>query len=254
MVDIHSHVLWGLDDGPETYQESLAMLRTAADAGTTDIVATPHSNRQYTFDPQQIEAKIAQLEASGEPLPRIHRGCDFHLNFVNVQEALADPAKFTINHRNYLLVEFPEIGIPAGIDGVFSQFLDRGIIPVLTHPERNEVLMQNPAQLARWVAKHCLIQVTALSLLGRFGGKALEHAWALIGRGLVHVVASDAHDPVRRHPRLAEARAEVARRSGENNAERLFELNPRAIVEGRDVTGIVPTVKARRRWFSFGRR
>jgi|SRR5271157_3053634 len=253
MVDIHSHVLWGLDDGSETYEESLAMLRMAAAAGTTDIVATPHANSQYTFDPQLIEAKIAQLEAAGETLPRIHRGCDFHLNFVNVQAAWEEPGKFTINHRNYLLVEFPDISIPAGIDDVFSRFLDGGIIPVLTHPERNDLLMQNPDQLARWVEKHCLIQVTALSLLGGFGATALAHAWTLMDRRLVHVVASDAHDPVRRHPRLAEARAEVARRAGEDNAARLFELNPRAIIEGHDVSGIASMVKAGRRWSPFWR-
>ena len=150
-------------------------------------------------------------------------------------------------------MEFPDISIPAGIDGVFSQFLNSGIIPVLTHPERNDLLMRNPDQLAKWVEKHCLIQVTALSLLGGFGATALEHAWTLMDRRLVQVVASDAHDAVQRHPRLAEARAEVARRAGEENAVRLFELNPRAIIEGRDVTKIAPMVKAGRRWFSFGR-
>lgn len=253
MVDIHSHVLWGLDDGSETYEESLAMLRMAAAAGTTDMVATPHANSQYTFDPQLIETRIAQLEATAETLPQIHRGCDFHLDFVNVQAALEEPGKFTINHRNYLLVEFPDICIPAGIDGVFSKFLDSGIIPVLTHPERNHVLMQNPDQLARWVEKDCLIQVTALSLLGGFGAMVLEHARALMDWGLVHVVASDAHDPVRRHPRLAEARAEVAKRAGEDNAVRLFESNPRAIIEGHDVTTIAPMVKIGRRRFSFWR-
>jgi protein-tyrosine phosphatase len=253
MVDIHSHVLWGLDDGSETFEESLAMLRIAAAAGTTDIVATPHSNTRYIFDPQQIEAKIAQLEASGEGLPRIHRGCDFHLNFVNVQAATQEPGKFTINHRNYLLVEFPDISIPTGIDGVFSRFLDSGIIPVLTHPERNDVLMQNPDQLARWVEQHCLIQVTALSLTGGFGATALAHAWDLMHRQLVHVVASDAHDPVRRHPRLTQARAAVVKRAGEDNAARLFEWNPRMIIEGHDVTEIKPMAKVARRWFPFWR-
>ena len=253
MVDIHSHALWGLDDGPETYEESLAMLRMAASAGTSDIVATPHANSQYTFDPQLVEARIAQLEGAGERLPRIHRGCDFHLNFVNVRAALQEPGRFTINHRNYLLVEFPDIAIPAGIDGVFSQFLDGGIVPVVTHPERNALLMRNPDQLARWVEKHCLMQVTALSLLGGFGATALKHAWELMERRLVHVVASDAHDPVQRHTRLAEARAEVARRAGEENAASLFELNPRAIIEGRDVSAIAPMVKHGRRWSSFWR-
>ena len=89
--------------------------------------------------------------------------------------------------------------------------------------------------------------------MGGFGGKALENGWGVDGPQVGAMSGSDAHDPVRRHPRLNEARAEVARRAGEDNAERLFELNPRAIIEGHDVTAIVPMVKAGRRWFLFGR-
>jgi protein-tyrosine phosphatase len=253
MVDIHSHVLWGLDDGSETYEESLAMLQAAAAAGTTDIVATPHANSEYAFDPEQIESKIARLQWSGAPLPRLHRGCDFHLNFDNVQSALEEPGKFTIDHRNYLLVEFPDIAIPAGIDGVFTQFLDRGIVPVITHPERNHLLMQDLPQLAAWVGKGCLLQVTALSLLGGFGSRARSRAWELMDRRLVHAVASDAHDSVRRHPRLDKAHAEVARRAGEDNAALLFDRNPGAIVEGRHPGEIAPMSEFRRRWFLFRR-
>jgi len=251
MVDIHSHILWGLDDGSESYEQSAAMLRVAAEAGTTDIVATPHANSRYVFDPDQVEAKIAQLQAA-TPAPRIHRGCDFHLNFENVESALREPGKYTINHKNYLLVEFSDAGIPGGMESVFGQFLKRGMIPVITHPERNHLLMRDPAQLARWAEQGCLLQVTALSLTGGFGSDAKNHAWDLMDRRIVHVVASDAHDPVHRHPQLGEARAGVEKLSGTENAERLFELNPRKIIEGCPADTIEPMTKApRRRWFSF---
>jgi protein-tyrosine phosphatase len=250
MVDIHSHVLWGLDDGSETYEESLAMLHVAAEAGTTDIVATPHSNSHYAFVPEQIEEKISRLQ-SLEGTPRVHRGCDFHLNYANVQSALEDPSKYTINHRNYLLVEFPEVSIPVGIDGVFSELLKCGMVPVITHPERNELLMQDPDRLARWAGKGCLLQVTGLSLMGGFGASPLEHAWKLVERGLVHVVASDAHDSVHRHPRLDRAFAEVARRAGEDNAALLFEVNPRAIIEGRHSQEIQAISQSRPKRFRF---
>jgi len=253
MVDIHAHVLWGLDDGAETYEESLAMLQAAAAAGTTDIVATPHADPRYLFDPEQIETRIARLESSGVTLPRLHRGCDFHLSFDNVQSALEEPGKFTIDHGNYLLVEFPDVSIPDGIDGVLTQFLDRGIVPVITHPERNRLLMRDLPQLAARVEKGCLLQVTALSFLGRFGSRARDHAWKLMDRRLVHAVASDAHDPVRRHARLDEARAEVARRAGEGNAELLFVRNPGTIVAGRHPAEIVRMSEFRRRWFLFRR-
>lgn len=240
MVDIHSHVLWGLDDGAETYEESLALLHMAAAAGTTDIVATPHSNTHHRFLPDQIESRIARLQAAPGPMPRIHRGCDFHLNFANIEEAMAEPGKFSINHRNFLLVEFPEVSIPVGMDEVFSEFLDTSVVPVITHPERNDALMEEFELLTRWVERGCLLQLTALSLLGGFGRTALANAWRLMEERLAHVVASDAHDPVRRHPRLDQARAEVAKRSGEENAERLFEFNPRIIIEGRHPSEIQP--------------
>lgn len=250
MVDIHSHILWGLDDGSETYEESLAMLRAAAESGTTDIVATPHSNSHYAFVPEEIDQKITQLQ-SVVGTPRVHRGCDFHLNFANVQSALENPTKYTINHRNYLLVEFPDVSIPVGMDGVFSQLLNCGLVPIITHPERNELLMQDLGQLAKWAEQGCLLQVTALSLTGGFGPSALEHAWNLVDRRLVQVVASDAHDPVHRHPRLDQAFAEVAKRAGEVNALRLFERNPRAIIEGRHSEAIEPMSQSRRRRFRF---
>ena len=109
MIDIHSHILPGLDDGPESVDESVAMLRIAAEAGTTDIVATPHSNLDYSFDPEQISERIAELSEAAGPAPHIHRGCDFLLSYDNIQDALANPTRYTINHRGYLLVEFSDL-------------------------------------------------------------------------------------------------------------------------------------------------
>jgi protein-tyrosine phosphatase len=250
MVDIHSHILWGLDDGSESYEETLKMLQAAAESGTTDIVATPHANGRYPFDPAQIAEKIAQLQ-SAVTAPRIHCGCDFHLSFENVEAALKEPGKYTINHKNYLLVEFSDAAIPSGMDAVFEQLMRRRMIPVITHPERNHLLMRDVPQLARWASQGCLLQVTALSLTGGFGSSAAERAWDLMDRLLVHVVASDAHDPVHRHPRLSDAHAEVKKRVGEENAARLFEANPRKIIEGCPAESIEPMTKPpRRRWFS----
>src|SRR5712692_10001571 len=104
MVDIHSHILSGLDDGPATLEESVAMVRMAAESGTTDIVATPHANLEYAFQPELVDRKIAELsEASGGALG-IHRGCDFHLYYENIQRALADPGLYAINGKRYVLV------------------------------------------------------------------------------------------------------------------------------------------------------
>src|SRR5688572_26528036 len=105
------------------------MLEMARDAGTTDIVATPHANVHFAFNPDVIEARIAELNAT-VPGITVHRGCDFHLQIDNIEDALADPRKYTINHSGYLMVEFPDVTIFPGSDGVFEQLLGAGMRPV----------------------------------------------------------------------------------------------------------------------------
>src|SRR6266700_1436516 len=107
MVDIHSHILWGLDDGAETFEESIAMLELAAASGTTDIVATPHANSRYRYQPDVVDQRIVEAAASVSGKLRIHRGCDFHLSFDNVQDAMENPSKYAIKGGSYILVEFP---------------------------------------------------------------------------------------------------------------------------------------------------
>ncbi len=240
-----------MDDGSESFEQSVAMLRAAREAGTTDIVATPHANNHYAFDPELISQRIAKLEAVPETLPRIHRGCDFHLSFVNIRAASEDPRKFTINHLNYLMVEFPDFNLPSNTECIFRRFLNSGVVPVITHPERNKEIMRDLPRLTRWIHQGCLVQVTASSLTGGFGRRFQGFGWDLIRRKMVHVVASDAHDPVRRHPRLDQARREVAKRTSESDAACLFEDNPRTIVDGRPSEEIASIEGMKRGWLSI---
>jgi protein-tyrosine phosphatase len=112
MVDIHCHLLHGLDDGAKTLDESIAMVRVALAAGRTDIVATPHANPQFHFDPDLIEQKLSELRRATDHKLRIHSGCDFHLSATNIEDAQAHPTKYAINHRSYVLVEFSDYLIP----------------------------------------------------------------------------------------------------------------------------------------------
>jgi len=183
------------------------MLRLAQAAGTTDIVATPHANPEYQFDPDRISEEIERLAQAAGPAPRIHRGCDFHLAYDNVQDAIAHPSKYTINHGCYLLVEFSDLLILQNIGEVFDRLLEAGMVPVITHPERNWLLQQRGEQLRSWVERGCLLQVTAASLLGRFGRRAKRFSDLLLQAGLVHFIASDAHDPEDRTPDMRGAYA-----------------------------------------------
>jgi protein-tyrosine phosphatase len=241
MVDIHSHVVWGVDDGARSRDESIAMLRLAAETGTTDIVATPHCDAQYKFDPVVRDERIRELAEATGGAPRIHAACDFRLNFDNIQLALQDPARFTINGRRYLLVEFDDMLIPPSTEEIFRRFMAREICPVITHPERNPILQSSFERLESWTQTGCLLQVTAQSLTDRFGRSARESAWALLRKGLVHVIASDAHDTEDRPPRLDLAREILTREMGAEAAELLLVTNPAAIIAGEPVWGSAST-------------
>jgi protein-tyrosine phosphatase len=254
MVDIHSHVLWGLDDGAETEAESLAMLKLAAQAGTTDIVATPHSNYKYPYDAEVVRARIGALQAATHGLPRIHRGCDFHMSLENIQACLQDPNKFTINGLGYLMVEFPDQVISPSTEEIFRRFMELAVIPVITHPERNPILREAPERLKQWVDMGCVVQVTAQSLTDRFGKTVRRAAWDLLGKGLVHVLASDAHDLEYRPPRLDLAREILTKEAGSGAADLLLVENPSAVIRGVKEWMQAPVVRAKKRtWWTFGR-
>ena len=249
-VDIHSHVLYGLDDGAKTREQSVQMLEVAVHSGTTDIVATPHANGRYAFSPAAIARQIADLTAETEL--RIYPGCDFHLQFDNIEDAVAHPHKYTINHKGYLLVEFPDVGVFTETDAILARLLDGGMVPIITHPERNRELRRRLDDLARWVQIGCYVQVTAGSYVGTFGKAVKQSANEMMHRGLTHFVASDAHDVQFRSPSLHEAYTLLADEWGEDLIRPLFVENPEAVVMGNAVDFELPTTGAKRRkWYQF---
>lgn len=248
-VDIHSHVLYGLDDGAETLEDSVAMLEMAAADGTTDIVGTPHSDLTYQFQPELIAQRVQELNEALAGKIRVHHGCDFHLHFDNIQDALANPTKYTINHKRYLLVEFADAHIPPTTDEVFGRMRDLDITPIITHPERNPLLQQRMESLAQWVRLGCLVQITAHSFLDRFGKRAHKMADELVERRMAHFVASDAHGTQDRTPMLGEAFSYVVGRHGEERAKALFLENPRATLTGEYLEVEDPVVVKKKRWF-----
>jgi len=258
MIDIHSHILPAQDDGSDSVETSLAMLQMAAHAGTTDIVATPHANPEYQFDPPQVLAKIAELQRLAGETPRIHYGCDFHLTPENIDDSLRHPDKYSINHRGYLLVEFSDAFIPKSTTDIFGAMLDAGIHPIITHPERNPLLRKRFEDLEDWVRRGCSLQVTAQSLLGSFGNRAKDFSRTLMSRRLVRFLASDAHDLKYRTTDLNPARDFVCNEYGAETAQLLLVDNPRAALEGKSLDG-GGSGRRKKRWFLpsgilFGRR
>ncbi|MDR3702732.1 MAG: hypothetical protein P4L56_24010 [Candidatus Sulfopaludibacter sp.] len=247
MIDIHSHFLYGLDDGAETIEDSLAMLQMAAESGTTDIVATPHANSDYPFQPDLIRQRIAEITAAPGVKPRLHTGCDFHLSFENVQDALQNPTRYVINRGPYLLVEFPHSSL-AGMGRSLAALLDLGLVPIMTHPERNPHLRRMGSEFQEWIQKGCLVQVTAQSLFGSFGKSAEQSAWEMVRRRLAHFIASDAHDTEHRPPCLNLAFDAVSARVGAAEARALAIDNPQAVISGDPIWATLPRKK---RWYQW---
>src|ERR1039457_2135529 len=204
MIDIHSHILPGFDDGAGTLEEAIAMLRMAAAAGTTDIVASSHSNAEYVFDPVGATRTIAALQQAAGDTPRIQYGCELHFTLENIEAVLRSPETCSINHRGYVLIEFSDCVIPKTSSEILARLGDAGTPPILVHPERNPILQKNLPELEPWIRQGSFVQVTVQSLLGRFGRPAKAAVEYLLDHGMVHFLASDAHDVKNRPPVLTE--------------------------------------------------
>ena len=236
MIDIHHHLLPALDDGAKDMDTSLAMVEMAIADGITHVVCTPHSSHHYNFDPERNATLFAALQDAvharfGDRLT-LGLGCDFHLMFDNIEDAQRFPTRYTINGHNYLLVEFPDSAISPNMAQTFYQLQLSGMTPVITHPERNLILARQPERMEEWLKAGALIQVTAGSLLGRFGPMAEQSATWLLDHHWVHFLATDAHNTQSRPPQLRPSMDWVAERYGAPTAERLCIANPRAAFYG----------------------
>lgn len=243
-----------MDDGAETLDDSLALARLAFEHGTTDLVATPHANLSYKYDAALIATRLDDLNQRLAGSPRLYSGCDFHLSYENIQDALAHPRKYTINQNRYLLVEFSDLLVFKNTPEILSRLQEHDMLPVITHPERNGLLRQRIENIAEWVAAGARVQVTAQSVLGLFGSKARDFSKTLLDRGLVHFIASDAHESQRRTTRLDESYAWVTKNYSDDLAEQLFVTNPRATLTGEDIFTRSPEVDpAPRKWYQIWR-
>jgi protein-tyrosine phosphatase len=236
MVDIHHHLLPGLDDGSNSLDTSVEMAKLAVADGITHVVCTPHANSQFEFDPAVNAAKAAELRAllAEQHIPlTLGSGCDFHLSFDNVNAAKTDPARFSINGLGYLLVEVPDYGLPPGLTETFYELQLAGLTPILTHPERNPTLQNDPARMKEWLRGGVLIQVTADSLTGHKGKHAQRMAHELLEKRWVHFLATDAHNTASRPPRMKQAHDLVAGKYGASYAHALCLTHPLAVFLGK---------------------
>ncbi len=237
-ADLHCHILPGIDDGAKDLDQALAMARLAVADGIRTTVVTPHHlNGVYSNRPGDIMAALGSLRealiAEGIPL-KLLPGAELHLVPELPAEIASGQALTIANRGRAVLVELPVHTVPMGTEHLLEQILAQSLTPVIAHPERNSRLREQPEMLEDWISMGCLGQITAQSCTGQFGPRVREASRLMIQRGLIHVLASDAHRDSRRIPRLSEARVQLAEWTNQQVADLLALRFPHDLVEGRD--------------------
>ena len=243
MIETHFHCLPGIDDGPRDFDEAVALCRAAADEGTHTIVATPHVlHEQWSNEDVAVRESLrAKLNALLDGRPHILPGCEtfFASDLIEIVERVDSPV-VPLNSGAFVLIEFPAMTVPKTADSLVYELSLAGVTPVIAHPERNAELSRNRARASRLVELGAWLQVTAGAVAGDFGANALEAVSQLFDEGLVHLVASDAHNLQRRPPRLKAARDIVTKGWGTEVAARIFDENAQRVISGSSIACEVP--------------
>jgi len=235
MIDIHHHCLPGVDDGPRELSEAVDLCAAAAEEGIETIVATPHvlRGRWPTFSRRELESRLTELQSRVGATPRLLLGSEYFFSHDMADLLRQGTAVFPLAAGRYVLLELPANSVPP----MFNQPLYRaqldGWLPILAHPERNTVFQATPEMLEALIEHGLRIQVTATSLTGAFGAQARRAAETFLRRGLVHFIATDAHNKDKRPPRMKEALAALRDIVGDAAVQALTVENPRAVIENR---------------------
>lgn len=209
------------------------MCKAAAADGITHMVATPHANDRWAYDREFLKGEVSRLQTLVGDAIKLGLGCDFHLSYENIQDALLHPERYVIDSTRYLLVEFSNYSVPQQASDALFKLGDRGLTAIITHPERNPILRETMQRVAEWAEQGCVVQVTGGSLTGFWGERARRAARWLLEHQAVHVLATDAHDLEKRVPILSTGRDAAAEICGPDVAEALVQGNPQAIVNNQ---------------------
>jgi protein-tyrosine phosphatase len=241
MIDLHCHILPDIDDGPSDISESIEMARIAAADGIKTIVAAPHIDHPGWPEAADKEDLSEVIDEKVDLLNRCLKSEKIPVEILWGGEVSAflspDSCKrFTINRSAYLIVEFPHSHLPVNAREIIFNMTVSGLRPIISHPERNPSVVQNPERLYTLVQSGALAQITAASLTGEFGRETQACAQYLLRRQMVHFMASDGHSVNGRPPVLSEAFKTVKKHFGKETATALFNTNPEAVLEGKSLT------------------
>ena len=244
LIELHFHCLPGLDDGPMNWDEAVALCRAAASDGTTIIVATPHVLRYpwVNDDAAARDQRILKLNTLLGGQPKVLAGCEylFSSDALELWDRGTVGPLTGLNRTDYLLTEFPWGIDVQSVSRFLYEFSLPGVTLVIAHPERQRDFIRDPGALEHLVKRGAIAQLTAGSFLGDFGDLPRKASFEFADRGLVHLVASDAHSLLSRPPRLAAARELFEGKWGREVAAGIFERNPEAVLKGKPVPFRLP--------------
>lgn len=253
MIDLHCHILPGIDDGPRDLKESITMSRVAFNDGIRTIVATPHTlNGIFVNELEKILSLVEKLQNTllkNNIGLRIVPGADVHVNY-NILELIRQGKAVTINNQGcYILLEFPHNHVPPRIPEQVFELKLNGITPIFTHPERNAAIQEDLGIILRLVEQGALTQITSMSITGEFGPQAYKCAHEMLKHNLVHIVASDAHSSRGRLPLLSRAVEKASEIVGPEFARATVTTIPQAIIDGESLSGLPEPIKPKRSFF-----
>ncbi|QCJ44769.1 tyrosine protein phosphatase [Bacillus sp. S3] len=252
MIDIHCHILPGIDDGAQNVEDSITMAKEAVKEGIHTIIATPHLNQQYDNRKLLINEKVEELNQGLQDAgvnmkvlpgqePRIYGEIIADIEKGDIQ---------TLNDSQYLFVEFPSSHVPRYTEKLLFDLQLKGLTPIIVHPERNAELMERPGTLYNLVEKGALTQVTASSLCGYFGKKIKNFSNQLIEANLTHFIGSDAHNVLNRTFKMDEAFSLIDSKFGTDYFY-LFKENAELLVEKKNIMKEMPVQVKKKKKFLF---
>ena len=241
MIDMHCHILPGIDDGASDLEEALEMARIAESEGIKKIVNTSHFHPEfkYTMGEELVEAiNIFNVALKANKIDlEVLIGNEIYYTDEIIEE-LHNLNFHTLNNSKYLLIEFSPMNVPKNLADVVYEVKLKGYIPVLAHVERYNNIIENPNIIYDCIKEGAIIQVNASSILGKHGKEIKKVSDILLDNNMIHIVASDAHGSERRRPQLREAYEFVKNKYSEETADNLFKNNQSLIIENKDI--IIP--------------
>jgi protein-tyrosine phosphatase len=256
MIDLHTHILPGLDDGAQSIKESLSMAKIAENDGIKKMVATPHLFRGNSLheDLSTIEKKRTELSGALKESNihvEIFAGAEVHISHNLIDEIKKNRENLVLNHSSYMFVEFPSEHVFSGVKNLFFELISEGITPIIAHPERNSIFVRNPSLLYELVQMGGLSQVNSGSFSGLYGRRVEEAVLHFLELNLIHFIASDCHNTRSVASRLSEAVMRAQSIVGKDKARALVKDNPQAVLDDEEIPYLPEPVNPKEKDKSF---